>query len=48
MSANLSCREHKEHTVFRKFLRSVPGLESHLMSFSEEEVILIADLVRLF
>ena len=35
----------KEHSVFRELLQSVPGLENQLMTFSEEEVMVIVDLV---
>lgn len=38
-------RERKEYTVFRELLRMNPGLEARLMKSSEEEVIVIADLV---
>ena len=40
-------RERKEYAVFRELLRLVPGLEGRLMESSEEQVIHIADLVRL-
>ncbi|KAF8835889.1 hypothetical protein BDN67DRAFT_992297 [Paxillus ammoniavirescens] len=38
--------KHKEYTVFRELLRMVPGLEPCLMTSSEEEVILVADLIQ--
>ena len=44
--SDFSHSERKECTVFRKLLRSVPGLEDWFMSSSEEEVIQITDLVR--
>ena len=40
-------RERREHRVFRSLLHAVPGLEECLVNSSEEEVRLIADLVRL-
>jgi len=40
-------REWKEYAVFRELLRLVPGFEDWLMESSEEQVIHIADLVRL-
>ncbi|KIJ59841.1 hypothetical protein HYDPIDRAFT_32833 [Hydnomerulius pinastri MD-312] len=38
--------ERKEYTVFRELLRMVPGLEMRLMQSSEEEVIVISDLIQ--
>ncbi|KAF8834906.1 hypothetical protein BDN67DRAFT_992561 [Paxillus ammoniavirescens] len=43
---SLSAIEQKEYTVFREFLHLVPGLEGHLMTSSEEEVVQIADLIQ--
>ena len=39
-------REEKEHHVFQCLLQMIPGLEARLMESSEEELRLIADLVR--
>ena len=41
------CSERKERAVFRELLQSVPGLENRLMTSSEEEVVEIADQVRI-
>ena len=41
-------RERREHRVFRSLLSAVPGLEDRLVNSSEEEVRMIADLVRFF
>ncbi|KAF9241132.1 hypothetical protein BU15DRAFT_32846, partial [Melanogaster broomeanus] len=38
--------ERAEFTVFRGLLRMIPGLEARLMESSEEEVVLIADLIQ--
>ncbi|KIK77095.1 hypothetical protein PAXRUDRAFT_167821 [Paxillus rubicundulus Ve08.2h10] len=43
---NLTAVERKEHVVFHELLQSVPGLQNQLMSSSEEEVIIIADLIQ--
>ncbi|KAF8835425.1 hypothetical protein BDN67DRAFT_992459 [Paxillus ammoniavirescens] len=43
---SLIASEHKEYTVFHELLRMVPGLEPHLMTSSEEEVILVVDLIQ--
>ena len=45
---DLVCSERKECAVFRELLRIVPGLERQLMDLSEEEVIVIVDLVCFF
>ena len=39
-------REEKEHHVFQSLLQMIPGLEARLLESSEEELRLIADLVR--
>ncbi|KAF8835145.1 hypothetical protein BDN67DRAFT_869171, partial [Paxillus ammoniavirescens] len=36
----------KEYTIFHELLRMVPGLEPCLMTSSEEEVLLVADLIQ--
>jgi hypothetical protein len=41
------CRERREHRVFRSLLNAVPGLEERLITSSEDEVRMIADLVYL-
>ncbi|KAF9235587.1 hypothetical protein BU15DRAFT_64684 [Melanogaster broomeanus] len=38
--------EQAEFTVFRGLLQMIPGLEVRLMESSEEEVVLIADLIQ--
>jgi hypothetical protein len=38
-------RERREHRIFQTLLQMVPGLENRIMSCSEEEVRLVADLV---
>jgi hypothetical protein len=40
-------REMREHRIFQTLLRMVPGLESRIMSSSDDEVRLVADLVRI-
>src|SRR5215472_11858355 len=40
------CREETENHVFCALLKMVPDLESRLLASSEEEVRLVADLVR--
>jgi hypothetical protein len=42
----LCIRERREHNVFRALLKSVPGLEERLMTGSEEEMGIVAELVR--
>jgi hypothetical protein len=42
------CRDRKEHRVFQKLLRMVPHLPERLMEVSNEECMVIAELVRLF
>ncbi|KAF8837351.1 hypothetical protein BDN67DRAFT_991796 [Paxillus ammoniavirescens] len=42
----LTSSEHREYGVFCGILQMVPGLEAHLMTLSEEEVIHIADLIQ--
>jgi hypothetical protein len=44
----LNFRERREHRVFRTLLNMVPGLEECLVQGTEEEVRMIADLVRAF
>jgi hypothetical protein len=44
----LNFRERREHRVFRTLLNMVPGLEERLVQGTEEEVRMIADLVRAF
>ena len=39
-------RERREHRIFQELLKSVPGLEEHLLQGLEEEVDTIADLVN--
>ncbi|KIM54554.1 hypothetical protein SCLCIDRAFT_30996 [Scleroderma citrinum Foug A] len=45
---NFTVEERREHCVFQELLKSVPGLEEHLMEGSEEEVDTIAELVIFF
>lgn len=40
-------RERKEFAAFRELLRMVPGLEARIMQSSEDELVLIADLVSM-
>jgi hypothetical protein len=42
------CRDRKEHRVFQRLLRMVPHLPERLMEVSNEECMVIAELVRLF
>jgi hypothetical protein len=39
-------REDKEHRVFQALIEMIPGLRSRLLASSEEEIRLVADLVR--
>jgi hypothetical protein len=39
-------RERREHRVFRLLLHMIPGLEDRIMEGSEDEIVLIAELVR--
>ncbi|KIJ10242.1 hypothetical protein PAXINDRAFT_86370, partial [Paxillus involutus ATCC 200175] len=41
-----SNRERKEYAVFRKLLKIVLGLEAHLMSSSEDDVVTVAELIQ--
>ncbi|KIJ58978.1 hypothetical protein HYDPIDRAFT_118906 [Hydnomerulius pinastri MD-312] len=43
---DLTVVERREYAVFRELLRMAPGLEARIMDSSEEEVILIADLIQ--
>jgi hypothetical protein len=40
-------RERREHRVFRLLLQMVPGLEERLMEGSEEDLIHVAEMVKL-
>lgn len=42
----MRCRQRREHTVFGILLQMVPGFEDRLMQGTDEDVVLIADLVR--
>jgi hypothetical protein len=42
------CRERREHHIFRALLNTVPGLEERIMTGSEDEVTIVAELVRTF
>ena len=39
-------RDRREHRIFKQLLQMVPGLEQRLMNSPEEELVLVADLVR--
>jgi hypothetical protein len=39
-------RQRREHSVFRILLRMVPGLEGRLIEGSDEEAVMIAEMVR--
>lgn len=39
-------RERREHRIFEHMLTTIPGLQDRLMDSSEEEIRLVADLVR--
>ena len=41
-------REHREHCVYQELLKAVPGLEERLVNGSEEELAIVAELVRVF
>ena len=41
-------RERREHKVYLTLLQSVPGLEERLLTGSDEELLIIAELVRHF
>ncbi|KAH7917216.1 hypothetical protein BV22DRAFT_1108609 [Leucogyrophana mollusca] len=43
---SLTAEERREHMVFRELLRQVPGLEKRMMESSEEDVIIIAELIQ--
>ncbi len=47
LKAHRMISERREHKVFLLLLKSIPGLEGRIMSSSEEEVHIIATLVRL-
>lgn len=38
-------RERREHHVFKQLLQAIPGLEERLMKGSDEDIVLVADLV---
>ena len=38
-------RERREHRVFKQLLQSIPGLEERLVKGSEEDIVLVADVV---
>ncbi|KIJ09521.1 hypothetical protein PAXINDRAFT_17395 [Paxillus involutus ATCC 200175] len=42
----MSATERQEFAIFRELLRTIPGLEARLMESSEEEVMLIGELVQ--
>jgi len=39
------CRERREHRIFERMLQMIPGLEKRLLEGSNEEVVMIAELV---
>jgi hypothetical protein len=39
------CRENREHRVFQSLVQMVPGLANRILSSSDKEVRLVADLV---
>ncbi|KAI0058387.1 hypothetical protein BV25DRAFT_1810724 [Artomyces pyxidatus] len=41
-----TAEQRREHRVFNALLQSIPGLEERLVNGSEEEVVIIADLVQ--
>ncbi|KIJ62743.1 hypothetical protein HYDPIDRAFT_93808, partial [Hydnomerulius pinastri MD-312] len=43
---SFSFQERKEYSMFRELLRMVPGLESCIMSSSEEDVVVVAELIQ--
>ena len=38
-------RERREHRIFQELLKGIPGLEERLMTGSEDEVVVVAELV---
>jgi hypothetical protein len=38
-------RERREHAIYKELLRTIPKLEERLMTGSEDEVTIIAELV---
>jgi len=38
-------RERQEDRVFVQLLQAIPGLEEHLMKGSDEDIVLVAELV---
>ena len=40
------CRESREHRIFLALLRMIPGLEPRILGSSNEELRIVADLVR--
>jgi hypothetical protein len=43
----LTRRQRREHRVFRTLLQTVPGLEERLIEGSDDEAVVIAEMVRL-
>ncbi|KIJ58150.1 hypothetical protein HYDPIDRAFT_119899 [Hydnomerulius pinastri MD-312] len=43
---SLTAIERREYAIFRELLRMVPGLETRLMTSSEEDVMLIGELIQ--
>lgn len=41
-------REQCEFIIFQELLKSVPGLEEHLMTGSDDEVAIVAELVGVY
>jgi hypothetical protein len=38
-------RERREHAIFQELLKSIPGLEERLVTGSDDEVMIVAELV---
>jgi len=45
LSSLLLYRERREHRIFDRMLQMIPGLEKRLFEGSNEEVVMIAELV---
>jgi hypothetical protein len=43
-----TCRQRREHRIFKVLLQMVPNLEARLMEGSEDDVVCIAEMVGLF
>ena len=42
------CRERREHCIYTELLNTVPGLEERLVTRTEDEIVVVAELVRIY